>query len=499
MQERATMIVSAVKSHFGAKWHQNPFVSISQPTRILIVAYLIYWRVLPTLANLDMQNLTYAGYTGAICILNLCTEFLILLPFLIRSFLGTPIGWLHPLILPTMVGIALGLIRNPADLFTPILVWFNVTPTINHTLLNGWSDAAVLATQLKVNFINLLAIIATYIGFSMALSSRNILTDRQMHINGFKLGVLFVLCLFVVIFFLQKQGGIISHVLTLADGRFRMREMSGHFLVINGFLPYMIILWYAYQPKAFRNPIFLIGFMVAFALQFIVTGSRSALFITLAMTLAVWIFHNHRIPASRTIIVAMVSFLVLGVLGQIRQSGQSGVINFNALAELSITDAWEITTQELIARRTGTDLAVAALVPEQRDFLYGTTYVAALAFWVPRAVWHDKPRGAGAHAAALLYSERETMDDYRGGGFPVGGASEAYWNFGYLGVLIVFGLFGIVLSVISRWVCRDPRNPFTVVALLIVNFGLTTPSTTAIVPTLQTFLLLYLLRLLALR
>jgi hypothetical protein len=184
---------------------------------------------------------------------------------------------------------------------------------------------------------------------------------------------------------------------------------------------------------------------------------------------------------------------MLGILGEVRLSGRDGSVDFSALTETSVTAAWEITQQEQVARRTGTSLAVAALVPEQQNYLLGTTYVAALAFWVPRSIWRDKPRGAGAHAAALLYGGRTTMDGYAGGGYPVDGPAEAYWNFGYLGVLAVFGLFGMVLGAISRWVCRDPGNPFALIALLIVNFGLTTPSTTAIVPALQMMVLLYLL------
>lgn len=272
-----------------------------------------------------------------------------------------------------------------------------------------------------------------------------------------------------------------------------MRELSGHFLVINGFLPYAILLWYAYQPKALRKPIFLLGFTIAVVLQFIVTGSRSGLFSPVALLFAVWMFHNHRVPATRALLLGLIAILLLGVLGQVRQSGRSGVVDFSALTEFSVAAAWEMTVEELIARRTGTDIAVAALVPEQRGFLYGTTYVAALTFWVPRAIWRDKPRGAGAHAAALLFGQSETMDNYSGGGFPVNGAAEAYWNFGYLGVVIIFGLFGTVLSAVSWWIFRDPGNPFAVITLMIVNFSLTTPSTTAIVPALQTFVLLYLL------
>jgi oligosaccharide repeat unit polymerase len=312
-------------------------------------------------------------------------------------------------------------------------------------------------------------------------------------VDGFKLSIFFVLCLLVALYFLHSQGGILAHMATLAGGRFRMRELSGHFLVINNFLPYILLLWYAYRSKALRSPVFLAGFAIAVLLQFVVTGSRSGLFTPIALLLSMWMYHNQRVPATRALLLGLLAVLMLGVLGEVRTSGHGGSIDFSALTEFRVSSAWEDSQEALEQLRLGTDLAVAAMVPEHQDYLFGTTYVAALAFWVPRSIWRDKPRGAGAHAAALLFGGRETMDGYRGGGYPMNGTAEAFWNFGYLGVVGIFGLFGMVLGAVCRWVCLNPENRFALVALLIVNFGLTTPSTTAIVPALQTMVLFYFL------
>ncbi|WP_246156740.1 O-antigen polymerase [Aquicoccus porphyridii] len=490
---------TALHQRLDATQARNPFVRISNSARILIAVYFLFWRLLPSISGLDAQTVAHAGYTIRIAILTGATELLILLPFLMKRFSGTPIGWLHPLIMPTMFGVAFGLLRNPASLLTPISIWFQTESVPDHILLNHWPDSQVLAAQLQLNFINLLALVCTYAGFAMVRTRRRPKSGRPIRVDGFKLSIFFLLCLLVVMYFLQSQGGILNHIATLAYGRFRMRELSGHFLVINGFLPYVMLLWYAYQPKALRSPLFLLGFVIALLLQFVVTGSRSGLFSPIALLLAVWMFHNHRLPALRGMLSGLVAILMLGALGDIRRSGFSGSVDFSALFEFRVTSAWEDTQEELEARSTDTGLAVAALVPDQRSFLYGNTYVAALAFWVPRSLWQGKPRGAGAHAAALLFGGRDTMDGYQGGGYPVSGGPEAYWNFGYLGVIGIFGLFGMVLSAASRWVCRDPENPYALIALLIVNFGLTTPSTTAIVPVLQTMVLLYLLYLFASR
>ena len=471
----------------------NPFVPISDAARVLILIYFCFWRLLPSVAALDFHNEVRAGLSIVTVILTFSTELLILLPFLMRRFAGTPIGWLHPFILPTVVGIAFGVLLNPARLLAPIAVWSQDTSAIDHILLESWSQSSLLEAQLRVNFINLLALLCTYLGFTLAWPRSIEISQQSIPISGLKLAVFFVLCVIVVLFFLQSQGGVLAHISTLAGGRYRMRELSGHFLVINGFLPYAMLLWYAYRPGALRSPIFLSGFAVAIVLQFVVTGSRSGLFTPIAMLLSVWMFHNRRVPATRVLLLGLVAVLSLGVLGEVRKSGRDGSADLGALVEFNIESAWKASQEELVARSTGTDMAIAALVPEKGNFLLGNTYIAAIGFWIPRSIWQSKPRGAGAHAAALLFSGRDTMDGYSGGGYPVGGAPEAYWNFWYPGIAIVFSIYGVILSAVARWICREPRNPFALVGLLIVNFSLSTPSTTAIVPAMQTMVLLYFL------
>ena len=172
----------------------------------------------------------------------------------------------------------------------------------------------------------------------------------------------------------------------------------------------------------------------------------------------------------RGLFLGLIAVLFIGALGEVRRSGRSGSVDFRALTEFQISSAWEASQDELVGRRTGTSLAVVALVPERHGFLYGTTYVAALGFWIPRSFWRDKPRGAGAHAVALLFLDRDSMEGYEGGGYPVNGAPEAYWNFGYFGVVWVFTLFGAILGAVARWVVCRPSNPFAVTTLVIVNF-----------------------------
>ena len=444
-----------------------------------------------------MRSLTNLSYTSFNIVLIFVTELLILLPFMTRRFATMPIGWMHPLILPTMVVIVVGLIRNPSSLLQPISVWVQPTPALGHILLDGWSDAAVQYAELKLSLLNFIAIVATYIGFvSVRANSIDSRTTTHLRINGYKVAIIFILGLLTVVYYIQQQGGIVSHITSLAFGRYGVRELNGHFLVLCRFLPYILLLWYVYKPNAPKNLLFLIAFSLAAVLQFIVTGSRSAMLLTFVVMLAVYALHKRRVPTTGILILFLITSLILGVLGQVRRSGRNGVVDFSALTEFNIAAAWKETQQESLNRRRGTDLAIAALVPDQRRFLLGTTYVSALAFWIPRSIWHDKPRGAGAHAAALLFGGRETMEGYSGGGFPVNGVAEAYWNFGYFGVLVIYLLFGVILSAVARWMYQDPLNPYSITTLLIINFVLISPNSPSMVTALQLLSMLWILKLL---
>lgn len=469
----------------------NPFVPISDAMRLVVISYFIIWRLVPTLAVLSAQSSVAPGYALTIALLQFATEVLILLPFLVKRFAGTPIGWLHPLILPTMVSVTFGILRRPEALLAPITVWSQAQAVPEHALLFGWPELRILEAQLKLNLINLLALVCTYAGFAIVLRRHRQRVRPPIRIDGTRVAILFVLMVLIVFAFLQMQGGLIAHMSVLGGGRFRMRELSGHFLVVNAFLPYLLLLWYAYMPSALRTPIFIAAFALSAALQFVVTGSRSGLFAPLALLLAVWIYHNRRLPATRALLLGLVAVLLLGVLGEVRRSGRDGQIDFTALTQFDLTTAWEVSQEEQANRSRDTGLAVAALVPEHRGHLLGTTYVAAAAFWIPRFIWRDKPRGAGAHAAALLFGGRETMEGYTGGGFPVNSAPEAYWNFSYPGVIIVHLVHGIVLGFFARWLLRDPDNPFAIVALMIIVFDAAQPNSISLTSAFQRLGLLY--------
>lgn len=137
--------------------------------------------------------------------------------------------------------------------------------------------------------------------------------------------------------------------------------------------------------------------------------------------------------------------------------------------------------------------AIMARVPREIDHLYGLTYVSAIAFFIPRVIWREKPRGAGAYVAGILYQNKSLgeMRAYRGTGYPAGGVGEAYWNFGLPGVVVVYLLFGCFHKWLALRLASKVYDPRFVTLYLLCVILLKDVSSIAIVDVLQVGILIF--------
>lgn len=347
----------------------------------------------------------------------------------------------------------------------------------------------IKAAQLQLEVMTLVSLVATYCGFAL-LRLRWRPKWVLPKLSGLRIVAVFVLFLIAVIYFLQREGGVLNYMASLSLGRFRIRGASGHFLVLNAFLPFLLILWYLYRPRSLRNPLFCAAFALSCIMQFVVTGSRSGMFEPAAALLAAWMLVNKRVPVGQAAFLGLVAVIFLGALGEVRRSGSDGVVNFEALLDFDLAAQFERSQEEVESRDIGTGLAVATMVPKEVGHLWGRSYIAAVAFWVPRSFWSDKPRGIGAHVASLLYKGRDSMQGYDGAGYPLGAPAEAYWNFSWPGVILIFVAFGGFIRAIADWRAHEPQNPVAALVLILVVFQFSSPSTVSMVSFLQAVTLL---------
>jgi hypothetical protein len=269
-----------------------------------------------------------------------------------------------------------------------------------------------------------------------------------------------------------------------------MREVNGQFLILNKFLPFILLIWYLHKPDILKSPLFAVSFIVVSIMQFVVTGSRSGLFAPIASLLIAWMYINRRIPAKRALLLGVLGVLVLGALGDIRGSGRDGEIDISSLTNFDLLQAWEASQDDIAGRALNPDLAVMAVVPKHKDYIYGSTYLAAIGFFVPRAIWEDKPRGGGAHAAAIIYEGEDSANRYSGAAYPISGVVEAYWSFDVFGVVVLFILFGLSLRLVVALVVRYPTNEFHIITLILFLIAFNSPSTDELVATIQMLFML---------
>ena len=97
----------------------------------------------------------------------------------------------------------------------------------------------------------------------------------------------------------------------------------------------------------------------------------------------------------------------------------------------------------------------------------GRTYVGSVLFFVPRAIWRDKPRSVDTYNMFINFAGgRIDQKLPKSGvwGIPVGPVVEAFWNFHLPGVLVVFIAFGAF----HRWMAEFIRTYAHIPAMWVV-------------------------------
>src|SRR5690606_8872815 len=116
-------------------------------------------------------------------------------------------------------------------------------------------------------------------------------------------------------------------------------------------------------------------------------------------------------------------------------------------------------------------LAVLGKVPEQVGFLYGRSYLSIPFIFIPSAIWGSKPEAGGKLVAIHIYGNPLT-------GIPPGAVGEAYWNFSYLGIPIIFAIYGTILRISASIYLNNKGHPLFLLVFIYVLFTLqpTTPA-----------------------
>ncbi|MDX2197856.1 MAG: hypothetical protein SF069_02670 [Phycisphaerae bacterium] len=92
-------------------------------------------------------------------------------------------------------------------------------------------------------------------------------------------------------------------------------------------------------------------------------------------------------------------------------------------------------------------------IPREREFLWGSGYVTAFLFFIPRAIWESKPVSSGSIISRMWYSTNYLENNL--GIVPFG---ELYMNFTAIGVILGMWVSGRVVRILNTYLRQNPDN-----------------------------------------
>jgi len=107
-------------------------------------------------------------------------------------------------------------------------------------------------------------------------------------------------------------------------------------------------------------------------------------------------------------------------------------------------------------------------MPEQLSWQYGATLLPLVFKFVPRALFPEKPLGAGALITSTFFPSAYAAGMTRSASF----LNESYLNFGVIGVLAGMFLLGVAARLLYRYLLLQPHNKATVIIYGVSLLGL---------------------------
>lgn len=472
----------------------NPFLDISRSARLAVIIYFIVWKLVPSLALTlpsGTNHLNYYFYA----LLSIVVVALTVLPFFLNSLGGMRIGWLHPIIFLTLFQEFLDGVKDSYGLLFPVSVLLGeFSWEFSHEFLGIFPESSAIAIETKSTFIEALARSGLLLGFAGVTYTRKQSVIKHPSVSIARLAWIAAGALAAFAVLVQERGGVSSHFASLAYGRAYVTEEYGHLLIAIRYFPYVLLLSLAAKPALAKSVIYWLSFFGSLSLVFLATGSRTGVIWPLIAFTVVWALLTKQLPIRTVVLFAIVGLLSVGALGELRgNAGRNlGHTDFSVLTNSSLGSAIDLTKGSLDKNRGVSGApAVLSMVPSESNYLYGSTYVGSIFFFVPRSLWPNKPRSAGAYVGAVLYERLPDPKGYLGTGYPIPAAVEAFWNFSYPGSFIVFLFFGVFLKWVTATYTANSESPFYIVLYVLTLTNLSEPGSVKVVPFIQAIIFLW--------
>lgn len=458
----------------------SPFIPIKLQYRIFLMILIGMQLVIELIEFINSHDeaTSWAALAG------LGQSIMLYLPIF---FYRSSYGWFHPLIFLPLYTFAFNLPLFVPKVFN--LFWEGpaslVFVPVTSVALSDWGQESLIWLNAYASLVTIISIGAYYLGFFLlpALKTPEISLKPIKH-PGVKTLVVVIFSVLVFLIFLDRHGGLTGHLIeNWLGGRHSNLAGQYYWAFLINFSIVASLIWLAVDPNVFIKPLFWSCAITAMMTRFLFSGSRSAIIYFMMIGVMIWMMRKGRFSMIKVISIILVAILAIGLLGTFRNVVRdTGVADLSTLTDIQGGIVQAIGTDEeageLTGGRNGGPLPILAYVPEREEYLYGSTYLAALTLPIPRNLWPEKPGLCGGRAAKTFYFEHADW------GIPCGSIGEAYWNFGLPGVCVAFFLYGYFHKCLAQ-AFRKYANQATALVLYTIILFYIRPDTTVIMKLLQ--------------
>ncbi len=340
----------------------------------------------------------------------------------------------------------------------------NVTPYLPEIV--GWLPISVLFAAMSIPLFSFAYYSSFARRFGCLLPRFNAIPERLDSSRSAFVLISF-LSLFLIYKLTQSSGGILPFLL-LGYGSTAETFGRGHLAV--GF-PWLFVatLFLLYRYAQYRRKADAVMFVIALtgiiSIQ-LVTGNRGML---LYIVITVLCFIDQCVARFRIrslIVIGIAGFLALNLLGLTRQSNYD---NLSGFIEQSLTGTEAVTLGGpgglFYTLSIGEFVVPFETLPQMirttgitEDPWLGRSFVAAPAYLIPGVIFPDRPQSLTRWYMRQFYGGESKLNEGRAFFF----LSEAYMNFGPVGVVLIALLWGWLWGGLRQWVLYSRREPAVV-------------------------------------
>jgi len=303
----------------------------------------------------------------------------------------------------------------------------------------------------------LFLLVGFFIPFNVSFSKLAIPKTNYLKVKS----LFWMLLACVGLFKLMNIGGGIQTVLIqrgLPDEDRISSQIGSHWHFLASIGRVIPVVWMACNDKVSKKIYFWFFVGLSLVLFFVTTGSRSGTITPLILLGIVYSIQNHKLPYKAILLGGFISLVLVGFMGQFREATRKvqHVEQINIEKKVSELIGFAISDMRTRGVENNGQLAVLANVPKDVPHLQGKSYLSIPFVFFPSAIFGEKPDSAGKLNAKLVYNRFDTA-------IPPGVVGEAYWNYSYIGVCMVFLVYGFILKIFYDFFIINFSHPFIMV------------------------------------